>query len=177
MRRGHVKGGDMEIDENNLRIPEWLEAQARLHLVEGDVFSFQNPVIPIRTKCRTHGAWSQKVVDEGVQLPDLDLARNHAKFLSPYLFMALRNDGETCTDIDVSAATLACMHEASAHGIKQIAFPVLELNGDLSFISFLAAAERGILLGIVGLQVMEWHVPDHVYVKGVAAPRDAFQAR
>ena len=159
----------MEIDENNLRIPEWLEEQARLHLVEGDLFTFQNPVIPIRTNGLTYGALSQRVVDEGVQLPDLDLARNHARFLSPYLFMALRNDGETCTDIDVSAATLACMHEASAHGIKQLAIPVLESNRGLSFI---AAAQRGILMGIVGLQVMEWHIPDHVYVKvpGVESP-------
>jgi hypothetical protein len=159
----------MEIDENNLRIPEWLEAQARLYLVEGDLFRFQNPVIPIRTMGRSYGAWSQKVVDGGVQLPDLDLARNHAMFLSPYLFMALRNDGDICTDIDVSAATLACMHEASAHGIKQLAIPVLESNRGLSFI---AAAQRGILMGIVGLQVMEWHVPDHVYVKvpGVESP-------
>ena len=37
----------MEIDENNLRIPEWLEAQACQRLVEGDLFTFQNPVIPL----------------------------------------------------------------------------------------------------------------------------------
>ena len=156
----------MEIDEKNLRIPEWLEAQARQHLVEGDLFTFQNPVIPIRTNGLSYGAWSQKVVDEGVQLPDLDLTRNQARFLHPYLFTALRGDGDMCIDLDVSVAALACMHEASAHDIKQIAFPVLEMTGDLSFI---AAAERGILMGIIGLQVMEWHVPDHVYVTGAAA--------
>jgi hypothetical protein len=161
MSRGHVEGGDMEIDESNLRIPEWLEEQARQHLVEGDLFTFQNPVIPIRTNGLGYGAWSQKVVDEGVQLPDLDLTQNHARFLHPYLFVALRDD-DPCTDLDVSVAALACMHEASAQGIKQIAFPVLEMSGDLSFI---AAAERGILMGIVGLQAMEWHVPDHIYVK------------
>ena len=166
MPRGHVERGDMEIDENNLRIPEWLEEQARQHIVEGDLFSFQNPVIPIRTKGLSYGAWSQKVVDDGVQLPDLDLTQNHARFLHPYLFTALRGDGDMCTDLDVSVAALACIHEASAQGIKQIAIPVLEMTGDLNFI---AAAERGILMGILGLQAMEWHVPDHIYVTGAAA--------
>ena len=152
----------MQLDEELLKSTAWLEEQARLRLVEGDLFKYANPVIPIRTKGRSYGALSERVVADGVLLPDLNMTDRQAEFVPPYLFMAILDDGDELWDLSVSCAALACMHTALRAGIKQIAMPVLECKGELTFI---AAAERGILFALIA-ESDEWQFPGHTFVTG-----------
>ena len=126
--------------------------------------STPNPVIPIRTGGRSYGALSERVVAEGVLLPDLNMTDRQAEFVPPYLFMAILDDGDELWDLSVSCAALACMHTALRAGIKQIAMPVLECKGELTFI---AAAERGILFALIA-ESDEWQFPGHTFVTGGA---------
>ena len=86
---------------------EFFEKEAREHLVEGDLFSYKNPVIPIMTKGRAYGSLSQKVVAQGIKLPELPLC--NTTFQDGYIFLALWDDNSTYDDDTMYDCGAACL--------------------------------------------------------------------
>lgn len=139
---------------------EFFETEARTHLVRGDLFSYENPVIPIKTKGRWYGSISRRVVDQGVILPDLRLCQ--AQFLAPYIFVALWDDGSTYDDRTIRSCAAACMAVASQQELDVLALPIFGGKGGEKYLWLM---ERGIFEMTDLLDEAGAHVPDrYVYV-------------
>ena len=139
---------------------EWFEKEAQSHLVAGDLFTFKNPVIPIKTRGRWYGALSQRVVDQGMKLPDL--GKNAWEFVDPYIFVALWGDEGDYTPEDIFDCAAITMHIASTQlRLPKLALPVL---GGKEGMQWLWAAERGIFEESDYLDAAGFPIPDHVYV-------------
>jgi hypothetical protein len=139
--------------------PDFFQKEAQFHLVEGDLFSYRNPVIPIMTKGRAYGSLSQKVAALGVSLPELAL--NTARFVNQYIFVALWDDNSTYTPEGIFDCAVSCLGQASQNDIAQLVMPIL--GGEEGY-KYLWAAERGIFEQSDNLDEMGLFIPSHIYV-------------
>jgi hypothetical protein len=144
------------------RVPnkDFFEKEARTRVREGDLFSFENPVIPVMTRGRAYGTLSRRVFREGHVIPDL--GHHCAVFQAPYIYVALW-DGETggYTAEGIFDVAAACMGVAAKQKLKRLVMPMF--GGNEAY-KYLWAAERGIFEQSDFLDSAGFDVPDHIYV-------------
>jgi hypothetical protein len=148
---------------------EFFEKEAKGHLVEGNLFDFQNPVIPIMTRGRCYGSLSQQVVKRGVELPILGL--NNAEAKDGFIFVALWDD-EGAYDWSRIYYCAAAAFKIGSAGLRlpKVALPIL---GGKNGMQFLWAAERGIFEASDFLDATGFPVAEHVYVTDKVATGDS----
>jgi len=139
---------------------EFFEKEAREHLVEGDLFSYKNPVIPIMTKGRAYGSLSQKVVAQGIKLPDLALT--NTAFQDGYIFLALWDDNSTYDDDTMYDCGASCLARAGGEILSELVMPVLGGKGGEKY---LWLVERAIFEHSEAMTNMGFYYPEkHIYV-------------
>lgn len=137
-------------------------------IVSGDLFSWRNPVITIKTKGRTYGALSRHADSLGVPLPDLVLGC--AAFLDPYIFVALWDDESPYTPQLFASCAATILHTASRNGIPLVAIPLL--GGKKEAMSQLGIVEEALVLAADDLDDRECPVPDWIYVTSGSVDSD-----
>ena len=139
---------------------EFFEKEARVHLVEGDLFSYKNPVIPIMTKGRAYGSLSQKVVAQSIKLPDLALT--NTAFQDGYIFLALWDDNSTYDDDTMFDCGVACLTAAGRQQLDTLVMPVL---GGKRGEKYLWLVERGIFEQSDWMEDTGFYYPkNHIFV-------------
>lgn len=141
--------------------PEFFQKEALTKLIHGDLFSYKNPVIPIKTRGRSYGSISIRVQEMGVKIPDIPHLT--AAFKDPYIFIALWGDEGEYSPEDIFDCAAAGLLAASLNQIPLVAFPVL---GGKSGDKYLWAAEKGLFVERENIEeAMGFsHVSDHVFV-------------
>ncbi|HCF58305.1 MAG TPA: hypothetical protein DFS52_09980 [Myxococcales bacterium] len=135
------------------------EQEALKKLTPGNLFDFENPVIPIKTGSRWYGSISREVVRRGFAIPDVPLGG--ARFVAPFLFVALWSDDSRYTEKLLAACGASCLRVASQRAMPRLVLPVL---GGKEGMSWLWAVEKGILEQADELDEADQVVPDHIYV-------------
>ncbi len=134
-----------------------LQRRAAGHLVQGDVFTFEKPVIPIKTGGRSYGFLSQRIQEQGLTLPDLRLTE--ARYVEPYILVALWSDDSSYAQV-VGPCAAACLGVASELGLEELAWPV----GGRDRSQHLWRAQGSLEEKAELLQAKGLHVPDWVFV-------------
>jgi hypothetical protein len=139
---------------------EWFRNEAKSRIVEGDVFDFDNPVIPCMTRSRAYGSISKSAVTRGITIPELD----HGKvlFADPYIFIALWEEEGYNSDRFLSDCGASILSIASGELVKKIAMPVM--GGRKNPLKKMAAFELGMFQMADHLDSAGLHIPEHVYV-------------
>ena len=144
---------------------EIYEKLARDRLVVGDLFTYDVPVIPIKTKGRWYGRISRAVVERGVELPQLTLGQ--ARYVATgdatgHLFLALWSDDNVYTERHIAGCVSACINEASRNRLARIALPIL--GGRVDGPRLLYAMEMGVEHAVDQLDAADRMVPEVVFV-------------
>lgn len=128
-------------------------------IVKGDLFTYANPVIPIKTKGRTYGSISRQAVERGIKLPDLALGT--ALFQDPYIFVAFWSDDNAYTLEHFIECAAAVMSRSANAYVPLIAMPLL---GGKEAMPNLWAVEKGLFdMGDI-VNSMGFDIPEHIYV-------------
>lgn len=138
---------------------EYFEQEAQQKLVHGDIFTFKNPVITIKTKGRTYGALSRHVDELGVKLPDLALGT--ACFQDPYIFVALWDDENAYSHRLMADCAVAILNVAHRNDVKLIAMPPL---GGKEGMTHLWIVESALFDAGEPMDNAGFEIPKHVYV-------------
>jgi hypothetical protein len=139
---------------------EFFEEESRKRVVEGDLFGYPNPVIPIKTKGRWYGALSREAVRRGANLPDLTLGQ--ARFVDPFLFIAVRGDESDCDEETLHTCAASVLDVASRQmRLDRLVLPVL---GGRDRLKYLWIVERGLFEMADYLDAAGFPIPEHVYV-------------
>jgi len=140
---------------------------ARERIVVGDLFTFDLPVIPIKTHAQWYGSISKAVAKQGVPFPNLALGCAERVVTATgrtLIFVALWSDDNTYTPAHIYNCTAAALKKAAVHRVPRVAFPLLGGN------------QRHRLIGAMGQAVdaaedvadeKNEHMPDVVFVTDV----------
>jgi hypothetical protein len=116
---------------------------AHERIVVGDLFTYEVPVIPIKTHGQWYGSISRAVAQQGVSFPDLALGCAEL-VVTPtgrtLIFVALWNEENTYTPAHIYNCTAACLKQASVHRVPRLALPLLGGNQRHRFIGAMEQA-------------------------------------
>lgn len=139
---------------------EWFKSEAEKKIVEGNIFDFDNPVITCMTGGRAYGSISKEVMKRGVKIPELEYGK--AKFVAPYIFIAMWDDESQHTDLFLSDCGAAIMSIAAGAGLEKVHMPFM--GGRKDCLDKLAAVEKGAFEMGDHLDDGGFIVPEHAYV-------------
>lgn len=137
----------------------FFEEEAAQKLRHGNIFDYKNPVITIKTGGRTYGRLSRQAAERGAVMPDIALAT--AKFVDPYIFVALWNDQNTYSPKLIADCAASAVIEAYRHKIELVAFAPLGGNQGMQY---LWAAEQAIFMEETKKTDAGLWFPEHVFV-------------
>jgi hypothetical protein len=128
-------------------------------LVTGDLFSYENIVIPVKTGGRWYGSISREAVRRGIPFPHVVLCEaKHVKHEGKnYVFLGLWDDEVRYSDLHIYRCASSAVLEGAHGHLQQLAMPLLGGNEGHKYIG---AMERAIddvvdLLDPTGLLVPE----------------------
>ena len=134
--------------------------EAMKKVVHGDLFTWKNPVITIKTRGRTYGRLSRHADELGLALPDLMLGC--ASFQDPYIFVALWDDESAYSPRLLSSCAASILSAASRNNVALVAIPLLGDKKDA--VNNLRLIEEALCKTADELDARDRHVPDWIYV-------------
>lgn len=145
---------------------EFFKEECLKKIVQGDIFTYKNPVITIKTKGRAYGSISKQAVERGISLPELSLG--FAEYREPYIFVALWDDENEYSEEHMYRCAAAVMSRAASHHVSLIAMPLL---GGKEAMAHLWLVEKALFEAGDNLHNMGFPIPEHVYVTDHGATR------
>jgi hypothetical protein len=146
---------------------DYFRRHARDRIVVGDLFTYDVPVITIKTGGQYYGAISKALAKQGVSFPDLALGC--AEYVvtptgRTFIFVALWSEDNAYTHALIYNCTAACLKKASLHRVTRVALPFLGGNQRHRFIG---AMEQAVDDAMDETDEKNEHMPEVVFVTDV----------